>query len=99
MACSRSSSPSWCSSSKCAVAFYILERRIIRTQGDRGRLARALGDDFKGKVSPLLYLAGIVSAWLIEPWIGVTIFVGTALMWVVPDRQIEREVAQQTGED
>jgi len=83
----------------CAVAFYILERRIIRAQGERGRLARALGDDFKGKASPLLYLAGIASAWLIEPWIGVTIFVGTALMWVVPDRRIEREVAQQIGED
>ncbi len=83
----------------CAVAYYLLERRIISLQGVDGTLARALGDDFKGKVSPILYLSGIASAWLIEAWIGVAFFVATALMWVVPDRRIEREVAHADEAD
>jgi hypothetical protein len=44
----------------------------------------------------VLYLSGIVTAWLIAPWVGVAFFGATALMWVVPDRRIEREVE---GED
>jgi uncharacterized membrane protein len=83
----------------CAVAFYLLERRIVNTQGEQGTLSRALGDDFKGKISPFLYLAGIASAWLIDPWVGMAFFVGTALMWVVPDRRIEREVEREDKAD
>jgi len=83
----------------CAVAYYILERRIVSTQGEQGTLARALGDDFKGKVSPFLYLSGILSAWFIEAWVGVAFFVVTAMMWVVPDKRIEREVAQEDQTD
>jgi uncharacterized membrane protein len=83
----------------CAVAYYILERRIVNAQGEGGTLARALGSDFKGKVSPALYLAGIASAWFIDPWVGVAFFAATALMWVVPDRRIEREVAHEGRTD
>lgn len=83
----------------CAVSYYLLERRIVNTQGEGGTLARAVGDDIKGKISPFLYLSGIVCAWLIEPWVGVTFFAATALMWVVPDRRIEREVERADRSD
>jgi uncharacterized membrane protein len=83
----------------CAIAYYLLERRIVRVQGERGTLARAIGGDFKGKVSPALYLAGIAAAWLLDPWIGVAFFVATALMWVVPDRRIERAVERRVESD
>jgi uncharacterized membrane protein len=83
----------------CAIAYYILERRIVSVQGERGTLARAIGSDIKGKVSPVLYLAGIASAWLIDAWVGVAFFTVTALMWVVPDPRIEREVAHADGSD
>ena len=83
----------------CAIAYYILERRIVCVQGEGGTLARALGNDFKGKVSPALYLAGIASAWFVDPWIGVAFFAATALMWVVPDRRIEREVEREDRTD
>jgi uncharacterized membrane protein len=83
----------------CAIAYYILERRIVNAQGESGTLARAVGDDLKGKISPALYLTGIVCAWLIEPWVGVAFFAATALMWVVPDRRIEREVERAERSD
>jgi uncharacterized membrane protein len=79
----------------CAVAYYILERRIIRAQGAGSRLARAIGRDLKGRLSPLIYLSGIVGAWLVAPWVGVACFVGAAAMWVVPDRRIERVVTHE----
>jgi uncharacterized membrane protein len=83
----------------CAIAFYVLERRIVNTQGEDGLLARAVGDDLKAKISPFLYLVGIVCTWLIEPWAGVAFFTATALMWVVPDRRIEREVERKEQSD
>ncbi len=83
----------------CAAAYYILERRIVVSQGASGTLARAVGDDVKGKLSLVLYLSGIASAWLIDPLAGVGFFVATALLWVVPDRRIEREVATAEESD
>ena len=74
----------------CAVAFYILERRIIAMQGRDGVLAKALGRDLKGKLSPLLYLTGIAATWLVGAWAGLTLFALVAVIWVVPDRRIER---------
>jgi uncharacterized membrane protein len=83
----------------CAIAYYLLERRIVLVQGERGTLARAIGADFKGKVSPALYIAGIVSAWLLDPWAGVAFFAAAALMWVVPDRRIERALERGSESD
>jgi uncharacterized membrane protein len=72
-----------------AIAYYILQIAIIRHQGPEGVLARALGSDIKGKISPMLYAAAIAFAFVV-PWISYVIFVLVALMWLIPDRRIER---------
>lgn len=71
-----------------AIAYYILQLAIIRRQGRDGPLAKALGRDVKGKVSPALYLTAIVFAFIV-PWVSHAIYVFVALMWLVPDRRIE----------
>ena len=73
-----------------ALAYFILERRIVAAQGQGGVLARAIGGDLKGKASPLLYVAGIAAVWFVGPWLGMAFFVAVALIWLVPDRRIER---------
>jgi uncharacterized membrane protein len=78
----------------CALAYYVLERRIVAVQGADGPLASAIGRDLKGKLSPLFYLAGIAGAWLVAPWVGVAFFVAVAAIWVIPDRRIERAVGR-----
>ena len=78
----------------CAVAYFILERLIIAAEGASGPLARAIGGDIKGKLSPAFYLAGIAAAWLWAPQAGMVCFVAVALIWLVPDRRIERSVAR-----
>jgi uncharacterized membrane protein len=72
-----------------AIAYNILQFSIILRHGRDGALARALGRDVKGKISPLLYVAAIAGAF-VSPWISYTIFVFVALIWLVPDRRIER---------
>ncbi|NII10043.1 TMEM175 family protein [Oleiagrimonas sp. C23AA] len=72
-----------------AVAYWILQRTIVRLQGNQSVLARALGRDLKGMISPLCYLVAIPCAF-VNPWIAGTLYVGVALMWLVPDRRIER---------
>jgi uncharacterized membrane protein len=74
-----------------AVAWYVLQSIIVRAQGSNSALARALGRDIKGKVSPLLYLIGIVLAFA-DTRISDAVYVLVALMWLVPDRRIERAV-------
>jgi uncharacterized membrane protein len=71
-----------------AIAYYILQRVIIRQQGADGALAHAIGPDVKGKLSPLLYLAGIGFAFVL-PWVSYALYIAVALMWLVPDRRIE----------
>jgi uncharacterized membrane protein len=72
-----------------AIAYWILQQRIIASQGEGSILKRAIGNDWKGKLSPVLYVTAIVLAFL-SRWIAVAIYVLVALMWVVPDRRIER---------
>ena len=79
-----------------AIAYYILQRLIVEDQGPDSKLARAFGSDLKGKLSPLLYATGICLSF-IRPWMGGAIYVLVALMWLVPDRRIERIV--QEGHD
>ena len=71
-----------------AIAYYVLQQCIIAVHGPASMLKRAIGSDFKGKVSPLLYVTAIVLAqwWT---WLAQAIFVAVALMWLVPDRRIE----------
>jgi uncharacterized membrane protein len=71
-----------------AIAYYILQWTIIRRHGRDGALAQALGADFKGKASPVLYAAAIAAAFY-ATWISHAIFVLVALMWLIPDRRIE----------
>jgi TMEM175 potassium channel family protein len=71
-----------------AIAYYLLQKAIMRQQGPDSVLANALGKDIKGKISPILYLAGIVLAF-ISPWLSVTIYALVAIMWLIPDRRIE----------
>ena len=74
-----------------ALAWYGLQLAIIRRQHDDSMLARAIGRDLKGKVSPVLYVAGILSGFL-DPRIADAIYVLVALMWLIPDRRIERAI-------
>jgi uncharacterized membrane protein len=71
------------------VAYLILQRTIIASQGPDSILARAVGGDWKGKVSAILYLIAIAVAFSAR-WISQAIYVLVALMWLVPDRRIER---------
>jgi TMEM175 potassium channel family protein len=71
-----------------AVAWWILQRQIIAAQGSDSLLATALGSDWKGKLSPLLYLAAIVIAWWL-PAVSEAIYFLVAVLWFIPDRRIE----------
>ena len=73
----------------CGGAFSLLQRAIIAEQGAGSIVASALGSDFKGKLSLVAYIAAIPLAF-VSPWIAGGLYVGVALMWIVPDRRIER---------
>jgi uncharacterized membrane protein len=75
-----------------AIAYVVLQGRIIASQGPDGTLARAVGDDWKGKLSPLLYLAAIALAF-VAPWIAQALYAVVALLWLIPDRRIEHALA------
>jgi uncharacterized membrane protein len=72
-----------------AIAYHLLQRAIMHQQGRHSVLASALGSDFKGKISPLLYASAIALAF-VDPWISIAIYVLVAVMWLVPDRRIEK---------
>ncbi len=74
-----------------AIAYYILERAIIVVDGSDSLLKRAVGSDWKGKLSPVLYLSAIVVAFWAN-WLAQLIYVLVALMWLVPDQRIERTI-------
>lgn len=76
----------------CAIAYFILQATIEHHQGRDGALAAALGRDLKAKTSPAIYVAGILAT-LLAPWLGVAIYTVVALMWLVPDRRVERYIA------
>ena len=72
-----------------AIAYYLLERAIIHGQGPHSILKKAVGHDWKGKLSPVLYIVAIVST-LFSPWLAEAILVIAALIWLIPDRRIEK---------
>ncbi|MEZ4621900.1 MAG: TMEM175 family protein [Caldilineaceae bacterium] len=79
-----------------ALAYYILQLLIIAAQGPDSLLKQAIGVDWKGKLSPLIYLVAIpVAFWL--PWAALALYVLMALVWLVPDQRIERTLADQRG--
>ena len=71
-----------------AIAYYLLQKTILRKQGSESLLANAFGTDIKGKISPALYAVAILLAF-VSPWISIAIYVMVALIWLVPDRRIE----------
>ncbi len=77
-----------------AIAYYILQSVIIAGQGCDSKLAAAIGRDFKGKLSPVLYAIAVAAA-LFRPWISCGLYVFVALLWLVPDRRIERLLAER----
>ena len=72
-----------------AMAYWILQQRIIASQGEDSILKKAIGNDWKGKLSPVLYVSAVFLAF-VSQWIAVTIYVLVAIMWIVPDKRIER---------
>jgi len=77
-----------------AIAYWLLQRSIMRSQGQNSLLARAIGKDLKGKLSPIFYLLAIPSAF-VSPWISELLYVLVALMWLVPDHRIEKVLAER----
>ena len=71
------------------IAYYILAHALIAECGPESRLARALGDDQKGKLSVVFYAIAIGLAF-VNPWMAVAIYVGVAMWWLIPDRRIEK---------
>jgi uncharacterized membrane protein len=72
-----------------AIAYWILQELIIASQGEDSLLKQAVGGDWKGKLSPVLYVVAIVAAYWSQ-WISISLYVSVALIWLVPDRRIER---------
>ena len=71
-----------------AIAYWLLQQAIIAAQGEGSVLKRAVGKDWKGKLSPVLYICGILLTFYAS-WLAQAIYVVAALLWLVPDRRIE----------
>ena len=76
-----------------AIAYYLLERAIIRAQGPDSILKKAVGRDLKGKLSPVLYILAIVAT-MLSTWIAEAIYVAVAMIWLIPDRRIENVLSR-----
>jgi uncharacterized membrane protein len=76
-----------------AIAYFILEQALIRQQGRDGPLAQAIGRDWKGKTSPLIYVAGL-GLTTVQPLLGVAAYTIVALIWLIPDRRVEHFVTR-----
>ncbi len=77
-----------------AIAYYVLERAIIARQGRDSMLAGALGADWKGLISVVLYLLAVPLSFK-TPWLATSLYVLVAILWFVPDRRIERAVTKE----
>jgi uncharacterized membrane protein len=76
-----------------AIAYFLLQKAIMHRHGSQSLLARALGSDIKGKISPVLYAVGIVLAFIV-PWVSIAIYVLVAVIWLIPDRRIEHALRE-----
>jgi uncharacterized membrane protein len=79
-----------------AIAYYLLQKAIMRKQGAHSVLASALGSDVKGKISPVLYAAAIALAF-VSPVLSILIYALVAVMWLIPDRRIEKALREIDG--
>lgn len=75
-----------------AIAYYVLQQTLFRAEGTESKLRVAIGRDIKGRISPVLYCLGIGLSF-VDRWLSVAIYVAVALMWLVPDRRVERHIA------
>lgn len=75
------------------VAYFILTRALIRLHGEGSTLAKSIGRDRKGKVSVLIYAAAIPLAF-VQPWIASAAYLLVAIIWLIPDRRIERGMVE-----
>jgi uncharacterized membrane protein len=75
-----------------AAAYYVLQTVICRLDGPDSPLAEAIGRDLKGKISPGLYAAALPAAF-VNRWISVGLYVTVALIWLIPDRRLERQMS------
>jgi uncharacterized membrane protein len=78
----------------CSVAYFILQRIIIVNEGENSILAKAIGRDLKGYTSSVLYVVGIVFSFYCE-WISGAAYFAVALLWLIPDKRIERVFASK----
>ena len=76
-----------------AIAYNLLQRTIVHRQGEHSVLASALGRDVKGKISSLLYAAAVALAF-VDAWLSIAIYALVAVMWLVPDRRIEKALRE-----
>ncbi len=79
-----------------AIAYFILQTLILRREAEDSLLHAAVGPDWKGRLSPVLYALAIPAAYF-QTWISGAIYVGVALMWLVPDQRIERVLPRRTA--
>jgi uncharacterized membrane protein len=77
-----------------AIAYYILQGRLLHVEGKNSLLSTAIGRDIKGKASPLMYCLGIGLSFA-NRWLGIAFYVAVALMWLVPDRRVERTLTER----
>jgi TMEM175 potassium channel family protein len=77
-----------------AIAYWILQQLIISSQGHESMLKKAIGHDWKGRVSPVLYAIAIPMAF-VSRWVSLGLYVLVAFLWLIPDRRIERTLSQQ----
>lgn len=74
-----------------AIAYFILQNSIIKEEGNDSQLKKAVGKDFKGKISPVIYVIAVFIAF-VNQWIADALYVLVALIWLVPDRRIELKI-------
>jgi uncharacterized membrane protein len=80
-----------------ALGYYLLQQAIIRAQGQDSILKKAIGRDWKGKLSPALYIVAIVAS-LRSSWIAQAVLAVAALIWLIPDQRIEKRLAMSRGQ-
>ena len=81
-----------------AITYYVLQQTIFRAEGDQPLLRDALGRDRKGKLSPVLYVTGIVLSF-VTPWLGIALYTVVAIIWLVPDPRLERYLREHAISD
>ncbi|HEX6185978.1 MAG TPA: TMEM175 family protein [Pyrinomonadaceae bacterium] len=79
-----------------AIAYFILTRVLISYHGKDSALAKALGNDFKGKVSVVFYATAVLLSF-VSPWLACGLYVLVAVMWLIPDRRIEQALTDSVN--